>query len=151
MRMVSVRNKTSSRVEFGEYSISPNGTVYMPYAKYSDVIKNYPVQAWGLDVNIRDVSFKIVSVKDFGARGDGVSNDTYQIQSAIDYVADNGGGVVNIPVGVYPVRTLMVKGNVVLAGESRTDSVLRSTSINGDPVLSFVGGECGARTLRLVY
>lgn len=41
-----------------------------------------------------------VNVRDFGARGDGVSNDARAIQNAIDAVP-RGGGVVSIPPGRY--------------------------------------------------
>lgn len=43
----------------------------------------------------------VVSVRDFGARGDGLANDTRPIQRAIDNVAARGGGRVVFPAGVY--------------------------------------------------
>ena len=42
-----------------------------------------------------------VSVKDFGAIGDGVTMNTNAIQQAIDSVANKGGGVVHVPAGKY--------------------------------------------------
>jgi len=44
-----------------------------------------------------------VSVKDFGAVGNGVADDTAAIQAAINYVASLGGGVVYFPSGTYLV------------------------------------------------
>jgi len=41
------------------------------------------------------------SIKDFGAKGDGVSDDTVAIQNAIDTIADNGGGGIYFPPGIY--------------------------------------------------
>lgn len=41
------------------------------------------------------------SVRDFGAVGDGVTDDTEAIQDTVDYVASIGGGTVFFPVGVY--------------------------------------------------
>jgi hypothetical protein len=42
-----------------------------------------------------------VSVKDFGAVGDGVADDTAAIQAAINYIGAAGGGMVLLPKGVY--------------------------------------------------
>lgn len=49
-----------------------------------------------------DSKFKdTVSVKDFGAVGDGVTNDTASCQAAVTYVSSRGGGVVFFPFGTY--------------------------------------------------
>ena len=45
---------------------------------------------------------KTVDVKDFGATGDGVTNDTVAIQNAIDSLAATG-GVVHFPPGLYRI------------------------------------------------
>jgi hypothetical protein len=60
----------------------------------------------------------VVSVKDFGAVGDGVADDTAAIQAAIDAVSAAGGGLVHIPnYGKYLIdSTLTVKVNVALVG-----------------------------------
>lgn len=59
-----------------------------------------------------------VSVKDFGALGDGVADDTAEIQAAIDSVVAAGGGVVFLPKGTYKTSAQLVinASNVVLAG-----------------------------------
>ena len=46
-----------------------------------------------------------VSVKDFGAVGDGVADDTAAIQRAVDAVFAAGGGVVFLPAGVYLIAS----------------------------------------------
>lgn len=43
----------------------------------------------------------VVSIRDFGARGDGLADDTRPIQKAIDNVTTRGGGRVHFPPGVY--------------------------------------------------
>lgn len=44
-----------------------------------------------------------ISVKDFGATGDGSTNDTVAIQAAIDAVGANNGGVLWFPPGTYMI------------------------------------------------
>lgn len=45
----------------------------------------------------------MVNVEDFGALGDGRTDDTASIQRAIDQVSDQGGGTVYLPGGIYLV------------------------------------------------
>jgi hypothetical protein len=66
-----------------------------------------------------------VSVKDFGAVGDGVTNDTAAIQAAMDAVSEDGGGDILIPAGDYMVSTLIPRDYVTLVGEGRYVTYLR--------------------------
>lgn len=52
---------------------------------------------------IKRVASHTFSVKWFGAKGDGTTNDTGAIQNTIDYVYDHNGGVVYFPNGIYIV------------------------------------------------
>lgn len=67
-----------------------------------------------------------VSVKDFGAVGDGVTDDTAAIQAAIDAVGSAGGGSVYIPVGTYKLTDSLTVSNdyVALIGDGSSASVL---------------------------
>jgi hypothetical protein len=61
---------------------------------------------------------EFTSVKDFGAVGDGVTDDTAAIQAAITAVAAAGGGVVFVPRGTYVISsTLNIPATVYLRGE----------------------------------
>ena len=55
-----------------------------------------------------------VSVKDFGATGDGATLDTKAVQDAIEYVAANGGGLVTVPKGIYLCGSIWLRSKVEL-------------------------------------
>lgn len=67
----------------------------------------------------------IFNAQNFGAKGDGITDDTAAIQSAIDAAAAAGGGQVYMPTGTYIVSggvepsdgCLMLKSNVYLYGD----------------------------------
>lgn len=97
----------------------------------------------------RSVGLKLgdyVNVKDFGALGDGVANDT----AAMNY-AHATGRLVYYPAGKYRFTKLndIVKGGII--GDGRLTHLV-CTSINGDDAIRFVGrgdtgglaNECGA-------
>ncbi|MBP5539624.1 MAG: right-handed parallel beta-helix repeat-containing protein [Bacteroidales bacterium] len=55
-----------------------------------------------------------VSVKDFGAQGDGITLDTEAIQTALDRTAQRGGGVVVVPAGTYLSGSIWLRDNTEL-------------------------------------
>lgn len=69
-----------------------------------------------------------VSIKDFGAVGDGVTDDTAAIQAAVSFVYGAGGGVVFFPNnGTYLVTsTIPLRTNVYLVGPA----TIKAGSIN---------------------
>ncbi|MBU7317236.1 glycosyl hydrolase family 28-related protein [Paenibacillus oleatilyticus] len=78
-----------------------------------------------------------ISVKWFGAKGDGAADDMAAIQAAIDAVSALGGGTVYFPVGTYIVSPLLqtkriiLKSNVNLRGEG-SNSVIKVRNDAGD-------------------
>jgi len=55
-----------------------------------------------------------VNVKDFGAVGDGVTDDTAAIQAAINHASNNNIGVVFVPSGKYLVTTIYITYDAIL-------------------------------------
>ncbi|MFA5292980.1 MAG: glycosyl hydrolase family 28-related protein [Phycisphaerae bacterium] len=60
------------------------------------------------------------NVRDYGAAGDGIADDTSAIQAAINAVSAAGTGVVFVPYGTYRITsTLQLKARVSLLGDSQ--------------------------------
>lgn len=82
-----------------------------------------------LSAKLRD----LVNVKDFGAVGNGIADDTAAIQKAIDYTfsTPNGGGTVFFPDGRYKISAaLQINGSgISLVGHSPNAAQLVNTSL----------------------
>lgn len=76
-----------------------------------------------------------VSVKDFGAVGNGVADDTVAIQAAIDYIASIGGGVVGIPPATFPISSSLAVPTtavVTFRGAGAAVSIIRNSNTAGN-------------------
>ncbi|MEZ0226303.1 MAG: Ig-like domain-containing protein [Alphaproteobacteria bacterium] len=87
----------------------------------------------------------IYDVRDYGALGDGVTNDTSAIQAAVNAARDAGGGEVYIPTGTYIVTgnptnpsagCIMLYNNVTVYGDGMGETTVKlqdgwSTKITG--------------------
>lgn len=86
----------------------------------------------------------IISVKDFGAVGDGVTNDTSAVQAAITYAAPLGKSIY-LPAGTYKVTSTLIKAqsnyglNMYGDGAALT-RISYTTGAAGTPAIRVVGG-----------
>lgn len=82
-----------------------------------------------------------ISVKDYGARGDGTTVDTIAIQNTINICAAAGGGIVYLPSGTYIASGLVLATNISFRGAGKGVSVLKQ-----DPATTntFVIRSCGS-------
>ena len=124
-----------------QFSVSqtPNwGNAVGPNAS---TILYYPAGTGAVVTNVQDKLRETVSVKDFGAVGDGVADDTAAIQAAIDSVFNTGGGTVYLPAGTYLVSSIVKNWtgpvSVRIVGAGKRATVLRKTGATTTPILDF--------------
>ncbi|GAB3386586.1 glycosyl hydrolase family 28-related protein [Azotobacter armeniacus] len=94
------------------------------------------------------------NVKDFGALGNGVTDDRVAIQAAIDAAHASGGGTVHLPPGEYRVSgagapgdgCLMLKDNVYLAGAGMGQTVIKLVDGWNQKVTGMVRSAYGEET-----
>lgn len=99
-----------------------------------------PVPASQLDSNFSYLTGRTVSAQwsQFGAKGDGVADDTAAIQAAHDYLFALGGGRVYLPTGTYLVSsTIHFRANVSFVGDGRGATIVRLK--NGSTIASSHG------------
>ena len=92
-----------------------------------------------------------MSVKDFGAVGDGVANDGPAIQAAINSLTN--GGIVLVPIGVYLVAGdgfVDIKPGVTLKGSGAASRIVSGTGgSNGNHVFVYLKDGAAIEDLRL--
>jgi len=134
------------------------------------VDRRTPIMAdWLNDVNEFVYNSLTVSVRSFGAVGDGVADDTVAIQAAITSVASEGNGAVHFPRGVYRTTgtiNLSSEGIRLIgdgsSGNNKTvggvgvvpTSVIQSATqiigdFNGGPVIHISKQGCGVEGMQI--
>jgi len=85
----------------------------------------------------------VYNVKEFGVKGDGLTDDTESIQKVLNIAGDKKGGIVFLPIGSYLIKgNLIIPENVTLEGiwrapfrgePDKAGSVLLAISGKGEP------------------
>lgn len=105
------------------------GTVGLADLRTTNLPTDPPIRTPILSNDGTDLVWKTtdeINVRDFGAKGDGITDDTVAIQAAIDSIGASDGGSVQVPRGTYMVRGLKIKKTGTrLIGESRWGTQLK--------------------------
>jgi len=126
------------------YTFSSGKTYLLEYMCFGD---HYGY--WQVDCSTLGKSFvcnggrcipSVLNVKDFGARGDGVSDDGGSIQKAINTAESNGLGKIYIPSGTYFIdRTIVLGNNTEVYGDGEKTVLMRGNSVSNVPWFGGVG------------
>ena len=111
----------------------------------------FPVGTGAVATTVQTRLEIIKSVTDFGAVGDGVTNDTAEIQAAIDVVLAAGGGTLYFPVGNYKVTSLLLTSETRLLGAGINATFITGTT--GSDIITFPSsggwGHCAIEHMTL--
>lgn len=108
---IQVQNKNGSVTYSAPNATERYSDVVVSSVNAEDVIYDPPFTN-AVQTNVEAKLAQAISVKDFGAVGDGVTNDTAAIQAAIDY-ANTLGAELYFPAGVYKHTSTLVWKNGV--------------------------------------
>ena len=98
----------------------------------SQDIRYVPAGTGAVTTTVQTKLRETVSVKDFGAIGNGVADDSTAIQNAINYVDSLNGGNVYFPVGEYLAGGLIIDSEYVnLTGASEASIIRVKNSTTG--------------------
>lgn len=133
------------------------GAAAMTLSEMRASAQNASAQMRAPDASTRSVaplSDTPFSVLRFGAKGDGVTDDTRAAQAAIDAAIKSGGGHVYFPSGDYRItRSLQIKSveQIDITGDGLSTTLLHE---NDEPLLLWPEGfscrECSVRNLRVL-
>lgn len=95
----------------------------------------------------------VLNVKDYGAKGDGVTDDRESIQAALNAAFEAGGGIVFCPAGRYLVSSCIIIGtNCSLVGTGRgTTLELNDLLPYWGTAIGIMGSNASLYNMRILY
>ena len=125
---IQVQNKNGSVVYSAPAATERYSDVVVSGVNAEDVVYDPPF-AGSASTNVEAKLAQAVSVKDFGAIGDGVADDTAALQAALDYAFPLRKPV-HIPTGTYLYSSLtgLDQNNITVVGDGSNNTVLKCSS-----------------------
>lgn len=111
-------------------TVNTSGVVTTTTAGSTTITASFGGLTQSILVNVSNQTGQ-VSVKNFGAVGNGTTDDTAAFQSAIDYLGKRGGGTVFVPAGTYSLKPIFLKPFVSIVGENRDTVTLKLSDTSG--------------------
>jgi len=140
---------TSANLSLDKANTSMQPATYDPTTVAGDAFDsaNHAYTPAGTGAVDTDVETKLregVSVKDYGAVGNGVADDTAEIQAAIDSVSAAGGGTIHFPAGTYNINGatgIDLETGVKIKGEGMGKTIVKNVVNNWRYVFGCLGGD----------
>lgn len=136
-------NVTSHNQSFNADEIKLNSANPVTYKKptvlnrYFNSIPFKDNDGTGYNVLVYNENAPTYNVKDYGAKGDGVTDDTDAIKAVLNKLVGGVGGIVYFPFGTYIVsETIMVGGNVTICGDGVFNTILKLADNSNCDVIS---------------
>lgn len=120
----------------------------------SELVGYQPVGTGTVVATVQSKLREFVSVKDFGAVGDGVVDDTAAIQKAIDAIGLVGGGDVYAPRGSYKTGPLIIRyDNVRFYGDGEGTTILSTSDFTTlhNPTVWIARNDCSVEDMAFTY
>ena len=102
-----------------------SGLIIAKSPGFASITVNYEGWTNNIAVSVTSKKNLQVSVKDYGAVGNGMVDDTIAFQDAIDGLAAKGGGDIIVPEGTYILQPIFLKSKVNIIGENRDTVILK--------------------------
>jgi polygalacturonase len=100
-----------------------------------------------ITADVRPVNIEGIDVRQFGARGDGVADDTVALQQALDLAQ---GGSVYVPAGTYLISApLRYSAGLTLTGDGPSATSIRNTTTRTNGTAMLVPSDQGVQNVRM--
>ena len=130
---------TNASIEVVTYKITDVGSTDANAVTYT------PAGTGAVQTTVQTKLRESVSVKDFGATGDGVTDDTAAIQAAL-----LAGKIITFPAGTYLINDALSLNTHTLIGENNIRTIIKQTTDN-KPILQVTGIGGSVRGFHLTY